>query len=105
MARSIVENGSQEFVDILKLKPDEKVLDVGCGIGGGDFYMAEKYGVYVHGIDLSVNMVLIALERASKQVQSKVRTWSVVLHILHLTVLSASPLEWILACSKVKKYT
>ncbi len=40
------------------------MLDVGCGIGGGDFYMSEQYGVHVHGVDLSVNMVLIALEKA-----------------------------------------
>jgi hypothetical protein len=26
--------------------------------------MASKYGVYVHGVDLSVNMVTTALERA-----------------------------------------
>ena len=50
----------------LGLKPGQRVLDVGCGIGGGDFYMAAEYGVTVHGIDLSVNMVLIAIERASK---------------------------------------
>ena len=54
----------QEFVELLTLKPDERVLDVGCGIGGGDFYMASKYGAFVHGIDLSVNMVTTALERA-----------------------------------------
>ena len=27
--------------------------------------MASKYGVFVHGIDLSVNMVTTALERAA----------------------------------------
>lgn len=33
--------------------------------GGGDFYMAAKHGVFVHGVDLSVNMVTTALERAA----------------------------------------
>ncbi|RCV16706.1 hypothetical protein SETIT_3G159500v2 [Setaria italica] len=55
---------TKEFVDMLDLKPGQKVLDVGCGIGGGDFYMAENYDVHVLGIDLSVNMVSFAMERA-----------------------------------------
>lgn len=48
----------------MDLKPGQKVLDVGCGIGGGDFYMAENFDVHVVGIDLSVNMISFALERA-----------------------------------------
>ncbi|XP_052180415.1 phosphomethylethanolamine N-methyltransferase-like [Diospyros lotus] len=55
---------TKEFVKRLDLKPGQKVLDVGCGIGGGDFYMAENFDVHVVGIDLSVNMVSFALERA-----------------------------------------
>ncbi|KAL3529143.1 hypothetical protein ACH5RR_008465 [Cinchona calisaya] len=55
---------TREFVAKLDLQPGQKVLDVGCGIGGGDFYMAEKYDVHVVGIDLSINMVSFALERA-----------------------------------------
>ncbi|KAF5767529.1 putative phosphoethanolamine N-methyltransferase [Helianthus annuus] len=55
---------TKEFVAMLDLKPGQKVLDVGCGIGGGDFYMAENFGVDVVGIDLSVNMIAFALERA-----------------------------------------
>lgn len=51
-------------MDKLDLKPGHKVLDVGCGIGGGDFYMAEKYDTHVIGIDLSINMISFALERA-----------------------------------------
>ncbi|KAL2901279.1 Phosphoethanolamine N-methyltransferase [Bienertia sinuspersici] len=55
---------TREFVSKLDLKPGQKVLDVGCGIGGGDFYMADKFNVEVVGIDLSINMISIALERA-----------------------------------------
>ncbi|XP_060903954.1 phosphoethanolamine methyltransferase isoform X1 [Labrus mixtus] len=55
---------TKEFVDMLNLKPGQKVLDVGCGIGGGDFYMAKTFGVEVLGLDLSDNMVEIAMERA-----------------------------------------
>jgi phosphoethanolamine N-methyltransferase len=63
---------TKEFVAKLALQPGERVLDVGCGIGGGDFYMAAQHSVYVHGIDLSVNMVLIGLERAQQQNQTQV---------------------------------
>ncbi|CAL9031702.1 unnamed protein product, partial [Prunus brigantina] len=55
---------TKEFVAMLDLKPSQKVLDVGCGIGGGDFYMASNYDVEVVGIDLSVNMISFALEHA-----------------------------------------
>ncbi|XP_068596626.1 phosphoethanolamine methyltransferase [Brachionichthys hirsutus] len=55
---------TKEFVDLLNLKPGQKVLDVGCGIGGGDFYMAKTFGVDVLGLDLSENMVNIAVKRA-----------------------------------------
>ncbi|KAJ6687759.1 PHOSPHOETHANOLAMINE N-METHYLTRANSFERASE 1 [Salix koriyanagi] len=55
---------TKEFVGKLDLKPGQKVLDVGCGNGGGDFYMAENFDVEVVGIDLSINMILFALERA-----------------------------------------
>ncbi|KMT04343.1 hypothetical protein BVRB_8g184180 [Beta vulgaris subsp. vulgaris] len=55
---------TKEFVSKLDLKPGQKVLDVGCGIGGGDFYMAENFDVEVVGIDLSINMISFALERS-----------------------------------------
>ncbi|CAA6671281.1 unnamed protein product [Spirodela intermedia] len=55
---------TKEFVGLLDLKAGQKVLDVGCGIGGGDFYMAENFDVDVVGIDLSINMISFALERA-----------------------------------------
>ncbi|KAE9613838.1 putative phosphoethanolamine N-methyltransferase [Lupinus albus] len=55
---------TKKFVAKLGLKPGQKVLDVGCGVGGGDFYMAENFDVEVVGVDLSINMVSLAIERA-----------------------------------------
>lgn len=97
---------------MLNLKPGQKVLDIGCGIGGGDFYMAkvraeasgsgsyykdrrgsergtktklchliimnndvtfQTFGVEVLGLDLSDNMVNIAMERAVSEKLPAVR--------------------------------
>lgn len=55
---------TKDFVSELNLEKGQLVLDVGCGIGGGAFYMAKEFGVQVIGIDLSSNMINIALERA-----------------------------------------
>ncbi|KAJ1438734.1 S-adenosyl-L-methionine-dependent methyltransferase [Sesbania bispinosa] len=55
---------TKELVAKLGLKPGQKVLDVGCGIGGGAFYMAENFDVEVVGIDLSINMISLAIEGA-----------------------------------------
>lgn len=63
---------TQEFVELLGLQEGQTVLDVGCGIGGGDFYMADKYNVIVDGIDLSSNMIEVAMDRAQGQNQPKV---------------------------------
>ena len=46
------------------LSPGVRVLDVGSGIGGAAFHLARKYGAIVTGIDLSPEMVNIALDRA-----------------------------------------
>jgi len=40
---------TREFVKMLKLKKDQKVLDVGCGIGGSAFHMNIEYGAHVEG--------------------------------------------------------
>jgi phosphoethanolamine N-methyltransferase len=54
---------TREIVAMLGLKKDMKVLDVGSGIGGSAFHMAQEYGAFVHGLDLSHNMLAIANER------------------------------------------
>ncbi|XP_077143573.1 uncharacterized protein LOC143806664 isoform X1 [Ranitomeya variabilis] len=64
---------TKEFIAMLNLVPGQRVIDVGCGIGGGDFYMAKTYGVDILGMDLSSNMVEIAMERAIMEKTPKVQ--------------------------------
>eukprot|EP00850_Spirogloea_muscicola_P018244 SM000165S02205 [mRNA] locus=s165:97777:101666:- [translate_table: standard] len=58
---------TKALVAKLGLQKGHRVLDVGCGIGGGAFYMAEEHDADVTAIDLSVNMISLALERAIGQ--------------------------------------
>jgi len=65
-----------EFLKRLNLTKESKVLDVGCGIGGSAFYIARKFGAQVHGVDLSTNMISIAINYQAEMepnVRNKVR--------------------------------
>jgi cyclopropane-fatty-acyl-phospholipid synthase len=50
----------------LRLKPGDRLLDIGCGWGGLIMYAAEKYGVDATGITLSENQASLARERIEK---------------------------------------
>ncbi|AGI22105.1 C17 cyclopropane fatty acid synthase CfaB [Pseudomonas sp. MT3] len=47
----------------LRLKPGEKLLDVGCGWGGLARLAAKEFGVQVHGITLSEEQLKLGRER------------------------------------------
>lgn len=47
----------------LRLKPGERLLDIGCGWGGLIMYAAEHYGVDATGITLSENQAALARAR------------------------------------------
>ena len=66
---------SQRVLEKVSLSPGSRILDIGSGIGGSSFLMADKYKSYVHGIDLSRNMMSVAFDHLSRrpQLQSLVK--------------------------------
>ena len=50
----------------LRLKPGDRLLDIGCGWGGLIMYAAEHYGVDATGITLSENQAAFARERIER---------------------------------------
>lgn len=54
---------TRHFCGRFGLRHNQRVLDVGCGTGGSAFFMARHYGVEIHGVDISTNMINIAIER------------------------------------------
>jgi len=51
----------------LRLKPGDRLLDIGCGWGGLITYAAEHYGVTAHGITLSPAQMEVAQARVAAQ--------------------------------------
>jgi len=45
---------------------DQRILDIGCGIGGPAFVLSEKYGAYVVGIDIESELIARAQLRAKE---------------------------------------
>ena len=60
-------NLTRSFCDRLSFGDKDRVLDIGSGLGGAAFYMAETYGASVLGLDLSEEMIDIANERVAQQ--------------------------------------
>ena len=46
-------NTDKAVIDALGIRPGDRVLDAGCGVGGTSFYIAETTGATVEGITLS----------------------------------------------------
>jgi len=68
------ETTTSMFTSQLKLSPNMKVLDIGCGTGGSAFFMARRYGADTHGVDLATHMVGIAQDyRAEMEAEVKHR--------------------------------
>jgi tocopherol O-methyltransferase len=50
----------------LEISPQDKILDVGCGMGGSSLYLAKKYRATVTGITLSQKQVDMATQLAKE---------------------------------------
>lgn len=48
---------TEHFFPQLGLRGGQRVLDIGCGIGGGSRFAAENYGALVDGIDLTASYI------------------------------------------------
>ena len=57
---------TRELLALAGLQAGAQVLDVGCGLGGAAFLMAQEYGAHVHGIDIEPAMLAIARERCAE---------------------------------------
>jgi SAM-dependent methyltransferase len=55
-----------ELAQLASLQQGERVLDVGCGLGGSARYLAAEYGCRVVGIDLTDAYVHVAAELAHR---------------------------------------
>ena len=54
--------GSEQLVQFLSVGAGDKILDVGCGIGGPARFLAGATGAHVTGIDLTPEFVDAAIE-------------------------------------------
>lgn len=63
--------GGRQTTDVvlsrIHVQPGSRVLDMGSGIGGHSFHLAEKFGCLVLGIDLSRNMVAVAEDHLNRR--------------------------------------
>lgn len=55
-----------ELIGQMQLTPGSRVLDVGCGLGGSCFVMSRDFGLLAEGIDLSRNMLSIAVQKCEQ---------------------------------------
>uniref|UniRef100_A0A914VIW5 phosphoethanolamine N-methyltransferase n=1 Tax=Plectus sambesii TaxID=2011161 RepID=A0A914VIW5_9BILA len=60
------------YLEKLQINSNQRMLDIGVGIGGSAMQVAQTYGAEVVGIDLSSNMIAVALDRAQKVKNTKV---------------------------------
>ena len=61
------ENLIKELATRARVAEGDRVLDVGCGLGGSSMFLAREYGAMVKGISLSPNQVAAARDQARRR--------------------------------------
>ena len=61
------ENLIKELATRSRVIEGDRVLDVGCGLGGSSMYLAREYGVMVKGISISPKQVSAARDQARRR--------------------------------------
>jgi tocopherol O-methyltransferase len=58
---------NEVLAEIAKIKPEDHVLDAGCGVGGSSVFLAKKTGCKVTGITVVPKQVIMATKYAKDQ--------------------------------------
>jgi ubiquinone/menaquinone biosynthesis C-methylase UbiE len=59
-------NATIRLAQLAEINGSERVLDVGCGIGGPSRYLASKFGCQVTGLDLTAEFIALAAMLAKR---------------------------------------
>src|SRR5215472_15759508 len=68
---------TEAFASKLPFKRGDRLLDVGCGLGGPARYLANRFGAHVTGIDLTPEFIEVATELSRRTGQSELTTFEV----------------------------
>ena len=56
-----------DLIAYLKIKQDDKVLDLGCGAGGISEYISDETGAHVTGLDYAASAIDVAMDRTENK--------------------------------------
>ncbi len=56
-----------DLIAYLKIKQDDKVLDLGCGAGGISEYISDETGAHVTGLDYAASAIDVAMDRTESK--------------------------------------
>ena len=70
-------SATEAFANKLPFKRGDRLLDVGCGLGGPARYFAHRFGAHVTGVDLTPEYIEVAIELSRRTGQSEITTFEV----------------------------